>query len=144
MIATQIIETALYLVFLALIAISDFRCRRIPNRLLTLMTVVRLICLTARGSGSEAAGSLATFLLTVILCVLCAGALNKRTGPGDIKLLLASAFCMGIDLYLHALICTGILLAVVLCLTFIRKRPVPYIPFAPYFFFGTLIALVLL
>lgn len=148
MIGLSILESVCYFCTLLLISCVDYKNRTIPNKLLVLLIIFRvvfLICLFSTSSANAVfhlLSSLTSLLLTLAVTALFLPLLRKKTGAGDFKLLLACGFCFGIDLYLHSLLVALVLLAVSFTIQLIKKQR-KNVPFTPFMCAGMLIASIL-
>lgn len=140
-------ESVFCLGTLLLIACKDYRCRRIPNKLLICLLFIRTFFLAAFFAASfktgirELLSSGIALGITLVVTLVFYPFLKRKTPAGDWKLLMVCSFCLGVNRYLLSLLlCTGLLIVVYIYQS-VRKQKAT-IPFAPYLFCGVLIATV--
>lgn len=137
MMVLSIAEAVCYACLWAVICCSDIRRRIIPNKLLAVLMLLRVLFLgcgfffSAQEATESLISSLAALLLTGAATALLYPVLRLTTGAGDFKLLMVCAFCLGLRLYLPALLAVLPVLAVVLAVQKKRKQ-VTSVPFTPY------------
>lgn len=141
-------ESMIYLGILIPISYMDYKYRKITNKLLISLLIVRIIFIAIYFSVSAGNG-VGKFLSSVIVSGIpltvvffFRSYLNENTAAGDQKLLIVCGFCFDLDRYLLSLLFTILILFISYVFRMIgnKKRRVP---FAPYFSSGVLIATVL-
>lgn len=135
---------------LAEIAYTDLKCRKIPNKRLLRMLVLKVIfsaleCAVHRSAaGAVLASAFAGFFQ--IGCVMIAAYLLTRRGigAGDVKLFSVLGFCMGVqtaaEILLRAMSGASIYLVIQLFQGKLRRRQ--EIALAPFAFIGAVLAMI--
>lgn len=103
--------TVILLLWAVVIAVIDWRWRKVPNLLLLMVLLPSLLCVVWQGSEPQRAGlwmSLAG-LATGLLLTL-PGHVAKRLGAGDVKLAAVMGFVLGWPLVLSHLVASALLL----------------------------------
>lgn len=141
-------ESMIYLGILILISYMDYKYRKITNKLLISLLIVRIIFIAIYFSVSAGNGvgkflssvTVSGIPLTVVF--FFHSYLKENTAAGDQKLLIVCGFCFDLNRYLLSLLFTMLILFISYVFQMIgnEKRRVP---FAPYFSSGVLIATVL-
>ncbi len=138
------IEAALYIGLLLLIAYTDYKHRRIPNRLLLCLVILRVIfvavflALSAQEGVRTLLFSAIAVAITLPVLLLLRPYSKGKTGAGDLKLLLVCGFCLGIHRYLLSLLLSAVFLLIAYVLQHLRHQK-HNVPFAPYLCSGALI-----
>ena len=145
--ALFVFESVVYLGILLLISYQDHKHRRIPNKLLLCLLILRVIFLAVSFGLSMESGirellfSVIASAIILMVLLLFRPYLKGKTGAGDLKLLLVCGFCLGINRFLLSLLFTTALLVATYVYQVVQKRKIT-IPFAPFLCCGALIASV--
>ena len=131
-----------------MMSVADFRRRIIPDVYLFPFLLIGLVLTTFWGWPTDildgAIGAVGGYAITTLVGFLFARARRRGAdkyppiGMGDIKLVGAGGLWlgpMGLDIAILAACVTGIIWA--------RRKKAKYIPFAPFFFIGVIIALII-
>lgn len=126
------IFTLAVLVFLIAAAVKDIKSYKIPDVVSILIFVtgiVKIIVLSEMRKGSAAG-----LLCAVILTFVCKLVMKGGFGFGDVKLIIALGFFMGIDRFLPFMAITSVVAAVTVVdmLIFKKMKRKDVIPFAPF------------
>lgn len=127
---------------------ADAQVCLIPNRVLLLGSLVAVALLG--GEILFQPGQLRYWLLRVVIAaaallltaLLCRLVSPRAVGMGDVKLLAAMGFCLGMDLVWPALFFSFVLLFAVCVFLLVTRRAkrTDSVPFAPFMLAGTLLA----
>lgn len=123
----------IFIGILGLLTYTDMKEKRIPNWLLTVALLIRLLCVTAEGNGMGTVaasmfwnGFAVSFPLGMMV-FLADKWLGKRTlGGGDIKLLFVTGAYLGWEQNLWVLFLAGVF--ALLYMAARRKREIPFGP----------------
>ncbi|MBE5826591.1 MAG: prepilin peptidase [Butyrivibrio sp.] len=153
LITINYIQTAMAIVItvvMAILAYTDYRDRRIPNRVLgiagfmwlLIMVIALLTCGNeARGLMVKCAGGALIAGGAFLLCYII---VRGKLGAGDVKMAALMGLYLGSDLVAGALIAGIIISAVYSVIMILAKRLTVKdgLPMAPFLFLGTIIALL--
>lgn len=132
------------------IAYIDFKEKRIPNKILIIMLIVRAVILIPElallGNISQTLISMVIATVAVIIaCVLCCLIVKGAIGMGDIKLFCVMAIYLGLEGIWSAIFCSLIVSFVIAVFSLATKRVnrKDNIPFAPAILIGTYLSIFL-
>lgn len=126
------IFTLVVLVFLIAAAVKDIKSYKIPDVVsisIFVTGIVKIILLSEMRKGAAAG-----LLCAVILTFVCKFVMKDGFGFGDVKLIIALGFFMGIDRFLPFMAITSVVAAaaVVVMLLFKKIKRKDALPFAPF------------
>ncbi|MDY4112429.1 MAG: prepilin peptidase [Roseburia sp.] len=133
------------------IAESDYQEMRIPNKVILIGLLIRLLILVAEGVfygisvwGTWANEGIAA-IAAAVLCFVCILISKGSMGMGDIKLMIMMALFLGIEGMCYAMFMAVFFAFIVAVILLISKRKgrKDAIPFAPFILAGTLAAIIL-
>ena len=132
------------------IAYIDFKEKRIPNKILIIMLIARVVILIPElallGNISQTLISMVIATVAVIIaCVLCCLIVKGAIGMGDIKLFCVMAIYLGLEGIWSAIFCSLIVSFVIAVFSLATKRVnrKDNIPFAPAILIGTYLSIFL-
>ena len=147
------IKNLILIAFLLAVSLIDYKRRIVPNRLVLIMLMVRMVLYIVQFFALDLKSDFWPLLvndliaLLIPLFMLIAGILviKNGIGMGDIKLLIVIALYQGIRGAISTLI-FGLLAAFIIAIGLLiikKKKRHDTIPFAPSVFFGAVVTMVL-
>lgn len=123
-------------VFLILISVIDIHSKRIPNKLLLSLFLIRLTVLISTTYYDILKYLSAACLLFLIFYSVAL--FTKGFGYGDVKLLFVTSFCFGFSKSIIAVLIACLLAGLIFTFMFIHHKEISGVPFAPFITFGYL------
>lgn len=132
------------------IALTDYKTMKIPNRLICVGLIARVLFILpeiflVEGWLSELISSAVAAVFGIVICIVCYFLSKGSFGMGDCKLLIMMGLILGVQGFCYSMFFSAFIAffgALYLLLTKKKNRK-DAIPFAPYIFIGTFISLLL-
>ncbi|MBQ3524403.1 MAG: prepilin peptidase [Clostridia bacterium] len=133
------------------VAIVDMKEYRIPNNLLLIGLVSRVVVLVFELIFNFdmilpiIVNDGVALVFSIIICVACRLLSKGSLGMGDVKLLMLSSIMLGVEGFCYVLFSSVIFSSIVATslLVFKRKKKKDVIPFAPFILLGTITSLII-
>lgn len=124
-------------------AIEDIKTREIRNVYWVAIMLLKSAFLILKRDKEELFSSLFGLAVSLLIFVVSYLILKDGIGPGDVKLLTAAAFFLGINLFLRALLMISVISLVFSLFLLATKQATKKteFPFAPFIVAGTLVAM---
>ena len=123
-------------------ALEDIRTREIRNLYWVLIVAARCVFLILKRDREGLVSSLLGTLVAALIFALAFLISRDGIGPGDVKLMIAVAFYLGLELFLRALFFISLISALFSLILLAVKQATKKtaLPFAPFIFAGTCVA----
>ena len=138
------IFTFIILILIAAAAVKDVKDRQIPdtiNILIVIIGVIKIICLAEMRKTSVVG-----FICATILMSVCKLVMKDGLGAGDVKLISALGFFLGINRFIPFMVITSLVSASVAAVMVILKKMKKNdcLPFAPLVLVGYILNMIFL
>lgn len=151
MTALRVIKRLFVVMLLWPIAASDMKQMRIPNRVVLIGLILRLVLIPIEFlvSGSDAVSELVRAgvgaAVVGILCIACMLVSKGSLGMGDLKLMIMLALFLGVEGIFYAMFAAVFIAFFVAIGLLISKKKArrDAIPFAPFVLIGSILSLIL-
>lgn len=144
------IQYCIVWIFLTSATIFDIKIRIIPNFIPLALLAIKIILVILQLIGNQITWSdMIVNLLAAIICIMVLLVISKIThngiGMGDVKLLAAIGFVLGLELLWAVLLLSSLLCLLVAIILLISKAKTlkDSLPFAPFIMFGYMISIML-
>ena len=122
--------------------IEDIRTREIRNIYWIIIVISKSIFLLAKRDSDELISSLLGLAVSLLIFIVSYLILHDGIGLGDVKLLTAVAFFLGLELFLRALLFISVISILFSTFLLAAKKVTKKtaLPFAPFIMAGTLVS----
>lgn len=138
------IFTFIVLLLVAAAAVKDFKARQIPdtvNILIVVIGFIKIVVLTEMRKSS-----IVGFVCAAVLMTICKLLMKDGLGAGDVKLISALGFFLGINRFIPFMVITSLVSAIAAVVMVILKKMKKNdsLPFAPFVLVGYILNMIFL
>ena len=138
------IFTFIVLLLVAAAAVKDFKSRQIPDTVNILIVVIGFIKMTVLAEMRKS--SVVGFVCAAVLMTICKLVMKDGLGAGDVKLISALGFFLGINRFIPFMVITSLVAVIVAAAMVILKKMKKNdsLPFAPLVLVGYILNMIFL